>query len=121
VAEDAGFNAVMVRTRAGVRLFKGAVADGAVVVDRPIGFRDMDRFQPHQVRKKRAVWARLEGMAAAAMPTPVVERLRIAELAAENDAETNYREQLGAEKRARDGRLGEPPAARKADAPPFGG
>jgi coenzyme F420 hydrogenase subunit beta len=113
VAEDAGFNAVMVRTRAGVRLFKGAVADGAVVVDRPIGFRDMDRFQPHQVRKKRAVWARLEGMAAAAMPTPVVERLRIAELAAENDAGANYREQLGAEKRARDGRLGEPPAARE--------
>jgi coenzyme F420 hydrogenase subunit beta len=112
VAEDDGFNAVMVRTEAGARLFEAAVAEGAIVLDRPIGFRDMDNFQPHQVRKKHAVWARLEGMAAAGMPIPQVERLRIADLAATNDQELNDRERRGAEERARVGRLGEPPARR---------
>jgi coenzyme F420 hydrogenase subunit beta len=113
VAEDEGFNAVLVRTRAGVRLFEDAVAEGAIIVDRTIGFRDMDLFQPHQVRKKRAVWARLQGMTAAAMPIPTVERLRIAELAADNDEEINDRERRGALERARAGRLGEPSALRR--------
>ena len=108
-AEDEGFNAVFARTRAGVDLFERAVADGALTVVRAIGIRDMDLFQPHQVRKKRAVWARLQGMRAAGMAVPRVERLRIAELAAENDESVNERESRGAEQRARNGRLGEPP------------
>ncbi len=108
--EDKGFNAVFARTRAGVRLLEGAVADGALAVVRAIGFRDLDDFQPHQVYKKRAVWARLEGMRAAGMATPEVVRLRIAELAAGNDKHVNEREMLGAQERARAGRLGEPPA-----------
>ena len=77
---------------------------------RSIGIRDMDLFQPHQVRKKRAVWARFQGMRTAGMAVPKVERLRIAELAAENDEEVNEREMRGAVTRARAGRLGEPPA-----------
>jgi coenzyme F420 hydrogenase subunit beta len=108
--EDEGFNAVLARTRAGADLFERAVAAGALTVVRAIGFRDMDLFQPHQVRKKRAVWARLEGMRAAGLPVPRVEDLRIAELAARNDREENEAEMRGAERRARAGRLGEPPA-----------
>jgi coenzyme F420 hydrogenase subunit beta len=110
--EDAGFNAVLARTRTGVELFESAVAAGAIEVVRGIGFRDMDLFQPHQVRKKRAVWARLEGMHAAGMAVPEVARLRIAELAAENHDAENEREKRGAQDRARAGRLGEPPAVR---------
>ncbi len=110
VGEDAGFNAVLVRTRAGASLFESAVADGALTVVRGVGFRDLDNFQPHQVRKKRAVWARLAGMRAAGMAVPEVEGLRIAELAAGNQAGVNERERTGAERRARAGRLGEPPA-----------
>ena len=110
VGEDEGFNAVLARTKAGARLFENAVAAGALSVVRAIGFRDLDDFQPHQVRKKRAVWARLEGMRAAGMATPRVERLRIAELAAENDEAANAREMQGARQRAAAGRLGEPPA-----------
>ena len=110
VGEDTGFNAVFARTRAGVRLLEGAVADGALTIVRAIGFRDLDDFQPHQVYKKRAVWARFEGMRAAGMATPEVARLRIAELAAGNDKRVNEREMLGAQERARAGRLGEPPA-----------
>ena len=109
-AEDEGFNAVFARTRAGVGLFERAVAHGALTVVRSIGIRDMDLFQPHQVRKKRAVWARFQGMRTAGMAVPKVERLRIAELAAENDEEVNEREMRGAVTRARAGRLGEPPA-----------
>jgi coenzyme F420 hydrogenase subunit beta len=109
--EDEGFNAVLARTRAGVDLFERAVADGALTVVRSVGFRDMDLFQPHQVRKKRAVWARFEGMRAAGMAVPRVERLRIAELAAMNDDGVNEQEMNGARQRARAGRLGEPPAA----------
>jgi coenzyme F420 hydrogenase subunit beta len=108
--EDEGFNAVLSRTRSGVRLFERAVADGALTVVRAIGFQDMDVFQPHQVRKKRAVWARLEGMRAAGMAIPKVEGLRIAELAAGNDTGVNEKEMLCAQQRARAGRLGEPPA-----------
>ena len=111
VGEDAGFNAVYARTKAGVALFERAVAAGAITVTRPIGFRDLDLFQPHQVRKKRAVWARLEGMKAAGMAVPRVEGLRIAELAAANEPGVNERERAGAEERAKVGRLGEPPAA----------
>lgn len=110
VGEDAGFNAVLVRTRAGARLFESAVADGALTVVRGVGFRDLDKFQPHQVRKKRAVWARLAGMRAAGMAVPEVEGLRIAELAAENQAGVNEHERTGAENRARAGGLGEPRA-----------
>jgi coenzyme F420 hydrogenase subunit beta len=106
--EDAGFNAVFARTRAGVELFERAVAAGALTVVRAIGFRDLDLFQPHQVRKKRAVRARLEGMKAAGLAVPRVEGLRIAELAAENHESENEAEKRGAQGRARAGRLGEP-------------
>ncbi len=109
VGEDDGFNGVMARTETGRRLFERAIADGVLTVSRPIGIRDMDDFQPHQVRKKRAVWARLEGMRAAGMAVPSVHRLRIEELAAANDAETNRLEMEGARRRAAAGRLGEPP------------
>ena len=109
VGEDDGFNAVMARTAAGRALFEGAVADGTLTVVRSIDIRDMDDFQPHQVRRKHAVAARLEGMRAAAMTVPRIEGLRIEELAAANDAETNRLEMEGARQRAAAGRLGEPP------------
>lgn len=108
--EDAGFNAVFARTAAGATLFERALADGALTLVRAIDIREMDDFQPHQVRKKRAVWARFQGMRAAGMAVPQVEGLRIAELAALNDPAENQREQEGAQRRAAIGRLGEPPA-----------
>lgn len=111
--EDEGFNAVLARTEAGGNLFERAVADGAVKIVRAIGFRDLDDFQPHQVRKKQAVWARLEGMRAAGLATPRVARLRLEELAATSDKGANEREKQGAIERAAAGRLGEPPVTGK--------
>lgn len=106
--EDEGFNGILVRTEAGRRLFDAAVRAGAITIDREIGPRDMDLFQPHQVRKKKAVWARLAGMAAAGMATPEVVRLRLEELARTNSLTQNLAEARGSLRRAKAGRLGEP-------------
>src|SRR3984957_13399515 len=57
---DGGFNGIIVRTSRGLELYQAALAAGAIVVEPgDVSFRDFDEFQPHQVRKKRAVWARL--------------------------------------------------------------
>jgi coenzyme F420 hydrogenase subunit beta len=109
--EDAGFNGVIVRTARGLELYRAALAAGALVAEpREVSFRDFDEFQPHQVRKKRAVWARLAGMRAAGMAVPETVNLRLAECARLNTVRENLDEARGARRRAREGRLGEPPA-----------
>lgn len=109
--EDAGFNAVLVRTARGRALFDAAVSRGDIVVDRTSSFREMDDFQPHQVARKNAVWARYAGMRAAGLPTPATPRLRIERLAREQSVSFLLREARGARWRAHSGRLGEPPAS----------
>jgi coenzyme F420 hydrogenase subunit beta len=81
-----------------------------VAEPRDISFRDFDEFQPHQVRKKRAVWARLAGMRAAGRAVPETHELRLAECARLNSLKENLAEARGARRRAKQGRLGEPPA-----------
>lgn len=66
-----------------------------------IGFRDLDVFQPHQVRKRRAIWARFAGMKAAGRPTPEAQGPRLADLARENSLAGNLTEARGARARAR--------------------
>lgn len=106
--EDAGFNAVLARTAGGADLYRAAIADGALVEDRPIGFRDMDDFQPHQVRRRQAVLARFRGMADAGLMTPTVRGLRLDTMAAQVDPARLEAERSGAFRRAHEGRLGEP-------------
>jgi coenzyme F420 hydrogenase subunit beta len=81
-----------------------------MVIEREVGFRDFDLFQPHQVRKRRAIWARFAGMRAAGRSTPTAEGLRLADIAKQNSISENLEEARGARSRARAGRLGEPPA-----------
>lgn len=107
--EDAGYNGIIARTARGLELLEAAVAAGAIALEREIGFRDLDLFQPHQVRKRRAVWARFAGMRAAGRPTPEAQGLRLAEAARQNSLAENLAEARGARRRARAGRLGEPP------------
>lgn len=106
--EDEGFNGIIVRTANGRELYDAAVADGVIVVDREVGFRELDAVQPHQVRKRRAVWARHRGMAAAGVPVPATVNLRIEDCARLNGAAANLREAKGARLRVGAGRLGEP-------------
>jgi len=112
--EDEGFNGIIVRTARGLELYRAALAAGAIVVEpKEVSFRDFDGFQPHQVRKKRAVWARLAGMRAAGQPVPETHRLRLAECARLNSLAENLAEARGARRRSEQGRLGEPPAVKR--------
>ncbi|MEQ9259474.1 MAG: Coenzyme F420 hydrogenase/dehydrogenase, beta subunit C-terminal domain [Roseovarius sp.] len=75
--EDAGFNGVITRSAAGQRLLEEAVAAGDLVLGRDHTPRDYDHFQPHQVAKKRAMAARLRGLAAAGHPVYAHQGLRL--------------------------------------------
>jgi coenzyme F420 hydrogenase subunit beta len=109
--EDAGFNGIIVRSARGLELYEAALAAGAVEIEpRAVGFRDFDGFQPHQVHRKRAVWARMAGMRGAGLAVPETLNLRLAECARLNTVSENLDEARGARRRAREGRLGEPPA-----------
>ena len=107
-ADDPGTNGVVARTRAGLDLLEAAARDGSIVVEREITPRDMDLYQPHQVDRKHAVWARYVGLKAAGQLVPEVRRLRIEELARQNDLAANLREARGTRRRARQGRAKEP-------------
>jgi coenzyme F420 hydrogenase subunit beta len=107
--DDDGFNGIIVRTQRGMELYRAALAAGAITeTSRPVTFRDFDEFQPHQVRKKRAVWARLAGLRAGGEPVPEIRGLRLAECARLNSFALNLAEARGARRRAAAGKLREP-------------
>ena len=106
--EDDGFNGIIVRTKRGLELYDAAVAAGALAIERALTFGDLDRFQPHQVRKRRAVWARLKGREVAGKPVPLVTDLGMDECARQNSPRENLAECRGARDRAKRGGSGEP-------------
>ena len=110
VAEDEGFYGLIVRTARGLELYDAAVAAGALTIERAATFADFDRFQPHQVRKRRAVWARLKGLELAGKPVPIVTDLGLADSARGNSMRANLAECRGARDRARWGGFSEPAA-----------
>jgi coenzyme F420 hydrogenase subunit beta len=107
-ADDPGTNGVVARTRAGLELLEAAARDGAIVIEREITPRDMDHYQPHQVDRKHAVWARYVGLKTVEQLVPEVRRLRIEDLARDNDLAANLHEARGTRRRARQGRTKEP-------------
>ncbi|RWH71062.1 Coenzyme F420 hydrogenase/dehydrogenase, beta subunit C-terminal domain [Mesorhizobium sp.] len=108
--EDEPLNGIIVRTKRGLELFEAAVEAGALQIKRESGIAEISELQSHQVRKRRAVWARLTGMAIAGKPVPFVSDLALRDCAAQNSPAENLAEGRGARNRARRGRLGEPPA-----------
>ena len=60
---------------------------------------DIDDFQPHQVNKKKAVYARHLGMRKSGLPTINTKELRIKELYKLNNEDFNKKEELGVSKR----------------------
>ncbi len=107
-ATDKGTNAVLARTANGRDLLDAAARDGAIVIDGEAGPREMDVYQPHQVSKKLAVWARHAGLRAAGRLAPETARLRIEELARTAGVSSNLAQARGTRRRAREGRTDEP-------------
>ena len=63
--------------------------------------KDIDDFQPHQVNKKKAVYARHEGMRKQNIPTVKTNGLRIKELYDLNSEEFNLKEEEGVSSRVK--------------------
>ncbi|RTL99993.1 MAG: coenzyme F420 hydrogenase [Hyphomicrobiales bacterium] len=108
--EDEPLNGIIVRTKRGLELFDAAVEAGVLRIKRESGIAEISELQSHQVRKRRAVWARLTGMGIAGKPVPFVTDLALRDCALQNSLAENLAEGRGARDRARRGRLGEPPA-----------
>jgi spermidine/putrescine transport system permease protein len=68
-AEHDGWNSIIARTEAGDRLLLEMEAAGAIATA-PNTTDDLGRMQPHQVERKRAVLARLAGLALRLQPRP---------------------------------------------------
>ena len=100
--EDAGFNGIITRSAAGQTLMEEAVAAGDLVLGKDHTARDYDHFQPHQLRKKQAMAARLRGLARAGRPAYAHAGLRLEALDAGDAGE-----EQGAYDRALSGRFSE--------------
>jgi coenzyme F420 hydrogenase subunit beta len=105
---DPGVNAVIARSKVGEELLAAAIADGALTIEYNITADDMSIYQPHQMRKKYAAWARHQGLADEGRISPQTARLRIEELAQELPEDRNQYQRDGTRKRIRDGKVDEP-------------
>jgi coenzyme F420 hydrogenase subunit beta len=106
--EDAGFNGLIARTAKGRALLEDAAQAGALVLLEEMDFRDLDLVQPHQVRKKQALAARLAAMRDIGAVTPSFKRLRLDAAAATTDAVTRHANYRGMCERLKDGDNREP-------------
>ena len=97
--EDEGFNAAIIRTKKGLDLMNDASKAGFIHIGDKLKIEDVDDFQPHQVNKKKAVYARHLGMTKNDMPTINTKGLRIKELYKLNSEDFNKKEELGVNKR----------------------
>jgi coenzyme F420 hydrogenase subunit beta len=106
--DDPGTNAIIARTRVGEELIAAAAADGALTLEYDIVPDTVSVYQPHQVNKKYAAWARHQGLKDAGRIVPQTKRLRIAELAQELPDESNQFQREGTRKRIEIGKATEP-------------
>ena len=93
--EDEGYNAAIVRTQKGNDLLKEAIKADYIQKGSNLSIADINDFQPHQVSKKKAVYARHLGMKKNNLPTVTTNDLRIEELYNKNSNEFNKKEELG--------------------------
>ena len=97
---DLGTNGVIARTTAGAKLLAAAEAAGALKIERDIEIADMSLYQPHQVKKKRAVFDRMQGLGDSGRMVPTTKRLRIEALAAEMPDDFRQAQRRGVRARA---------------------
>ena len=101
-------NALIARTRAGEELIAAAAEAGALTLEYDIPPDTMSLYQPHQVNKKYAAWARHQGLGDAGRIVPHTERLRIEELARDLPDATNEFQRGGTRERVEIGKATEP-------------
>ena len=87
--------AVIVRTKKGLQLLNDAIKAGYIEKGDDLVIDDINDFQPHQVNKKIAVYARHKGMKKQNIPTISTNGLRIKELYDLNSNEFNLNEEEG--------------------------
>jgi len=95
IGEDEGFNAAIVRTQKGLDLLNSAVEDGYIEKGNHLKIDDINDFQPHQVNKKKSVYARHLGLKKNNLPIVETSGLRIKELYDNNESEFNIKEEKG--------------------------
>ena len=95
VGEDEGFNAAIIRTKKGYDLVHDARDAGYIKIGNDLKIEDINDFQPHQVSKKKAVYARHQGMKNVNRPILNTKNLRIKELYDLNTKEFNENEAKG--------------------------
>ena len=105
--DDLGTNAVLARTVTGARLLADAEADGHLVIEREATVDELTDWQPHQVAKKKAAWARLAGRRRAGALTLESAGLRLRELARAQPVGALLDQGRGSIVRVRDGRADE--------------
>ena len=93
--EDEGFNAAIVRTTNGLDLLNEAIKANYIKKGDDLTIEDINDFQPHQVNKKKAVYARHKGMKKQNIQTLSTNGLRIKELYDLNSKEFNLNEEEG--------------------------
>ena len=109
VQTDLGSNAMIVRSTVGLQLINAAISAGYLVRDAAINCDDLSRFQPHQVNKKQAVWARFKGLQEAGNLIPVTQGLRLERLYTQNSDADNQAEQAATALRVKSGKFNESP------------
>ena len=77
---DPGFNSVITRTQKGHELYQAAIAAGIISKSEVVDCDFMSAVQPHQVKKKLAGQARIEGLRQAGSTAPELVNLRSTEL-----------------------------------------
>ena len=97
--EDEGFNAAIARTQKGLELLNSAIDSGYIKKGDNLSIEAINDFQPHQVKKKKAVFARHCGMKKNDLPTIETKGLRIKKLYDMNDKKFNINEEEGIIKR----------------------
>jgi coenzyme F420 hydrogenase subunit beta len=106
--EDEGFNGIIVRSPAGEALVEAAAAQGHLVLGDAITPEMFNDFQPHQVRKKHALDARLSGLEAAGLPRIDTRGLRLETLRENLPQHARQAQCDGMRQRVEAGRVQEP-------------
>lgn len=102
--EKDGISLIVARTDKGNRLLQEAQASGRLKTE-PFDKDTLEKIQPGQSGRRRALFARLCGLRFLARPTPRYTGLHVAKAARQNSLQNNVRNFLGIIRRGLTGRL----------------